>query len=623
MRDKVLDPDYYKNKFIEKSNKRHNFKYNYSKVKYVNSTTKVEIICSEHGSFFVRPDAHVRKVGCPSCNGGIKYTKYDFIKKAKQKHNNYYNYEKVDYINSSKKVIINCPKHGDFYMAPANHLIGQKCPSCSGVKQKTTKDFIIESIIIHNNKYSYEMTNYKNNRNKVIIECPEHGFFEQNPKDHLKGHGCPKCSNHSKGEEKIEKILNNLGIYFIREYKFDDCLSINKNKLPFDFYLPDFNTIIEFDGRQHFEPVSVFGGEEYYNILKENDKIRNEWCLMKKINLIRVSYLDDFKSLIDNLNTIVNKKETIHRIFNRKRSKIEVFDLENKGKVIKTKFNLSKSLKIREDIFEYLKNKYNGIIKENYKIDETLLDFYLEDINLGIIILNKFRNSEINSEFRKNQNTSNLENIKVVHIFEDLFEKNDTIIKSRINNLLNINEKIFARKCKVVEIDTKTCGDFLTENHIQGKIGSSIKLGLEYNNEIVSVMTFGKLRKNLGSVSKDDYWELIRFCNKINTNVIGGASKLFNFFIKRYNPEKVISYADRCWSTKNNVYEKIGMKLESGSDPSYYYLSGSNRIGRFSFRKDQLISFGYSKDMTEKSICFNNEMYRIYDCGTFKYIWKN
>jgi hypothetical protein len=299
MRNKVLDNNYYKSKFIEKANKKHNSFYDYSKVEYINSITKVEIICKEHGSFFVRPDAHVRKVGCSKCNGGVKYTESEFIQKSKEKHNNFYNYDKVNYINSSTKVVIECPNHGEFEISPANHLIGQKCSSCSGVRKKSTDDFIKESVLIHGDKYNYNKVDYKNNRVKVIIECPEHGEFEQVPKEHLKGHGCKGCSNFSKGENKIEKILKERNIKFIREHRFNDCISINGVKLPFDFYVPDFNLIIEFDGKQHFEPVSIFGGEESFKTLKINDEIRNQWCLKSRINLIRISYKDNFDILTE------------------------------------------------------------------------------------------------------------------------------------------------------------------------------------------------------------------------------------------------------------------------------------------------------------------------------------
>ena len=299
MRKKVSNSDLYKEKFIEKANKRHNYKYDYSKVKYVNSITKVEVMCNEHGSFFVRPDAHIRKVGCSKCNGGIKYTESEFIKKAKEKHNNFYNYDKVNYINSSTKVIINCQEHGDFKMNPRNHLIGQGCPICSGVKKKTTDEFIKESVLIHGDKYDYSMVEYFNNKTKVKIICPTHGEFYQAPKEHLKGHGCKGCSNFSKGEEMIEKILKEERIDFIREHRFDDCVSINGVKLPFDFYAPDLNLLIEYDGRQHFEPVSVFGGEESFKTLKINDELRNKWCSDKGIKLIRISYKENFDKLIN------------------------------------------------------------------------------------------------------------------------------------------------------------------------------------------------------------------------------------------------------------------------------------------------------------------------------------
>lgn len=298
MRNEVLDNIYYRNKFIEKSNKRHNNLYDYSKVEYINSIIKVEIICKDHGSFFVRPDAHVRKVGCSRCNGGIRYSKEEFIKKAKERHKDFYNYDKVEYINSINKVIVNCPEHDDFEISPANHLIGQKCSSCSGVKKKTTDEFKKESFLTHGDKYNYSLVNYTNNNTKVKIICMKHGEFEQTPKDHLKGHGCKFCSNFSKGEEKIEKVLKEKSIKFIREYRFDSCISINGVKLAFDFYVPDFNLIIEYDGRQHFEPVSVFGGEDSFRTLKINDEIRNKWCLEKNINLIRISYKESFDELI-------------------------------------------------------------------------------------------------------------------------------------------------------------------------------------------------------------------------------------------------------------------------------------------------------------------------------------
>ena len=120
-------------KFIEKSKKTHGDRYCYDNVLYKSSKEKVEVICNIHGSFFVRPDAHVRKVGCPKCLGGVKYDKETFIQKCKELRGDEFIYDKVDYINSTKKVSIRCKKHGYFLIRPANFLTGQGCSKCGGV----------------------------------------------------------------------------------------------------------------------------------------------------------------------------------------------------------------------------------------------------------------------------------------------------------------------------------------------------------------------------------------------------------------------------------------------------------------------------------------------------------
>lgn len=607
MRNIVLDSEYYKAKFIEKSNRKHNNKYDYKLVNYINSLTKVEVICKEHGSFFIRPDAHVRKVGCPECNGGIRYNNDVFIKKANDIHNFKYDYSLVNYKNSISKVKIICEIHGIFEMSPRNHLMGQNCPSCSGVKKKTNDDFIRESSIIHNYKYDYSSCNYVNNTKKVELICKEHGSFYQSPKDHLNGCGCQKCSNFSNGEKIIEEILYDIGISYNKQYKFDDCLSKNNVKLPFDFYLPDINILIEYDGRQHFEPVSKFGGVESFLNLRENDNRRNKWCEEKGIDLIRISY----KSQTDDINRllkIINSK--INSSINNSNLQSSVFDVSS---IISTK----------KEFFIYINEVYKGDIVKNYKIDKYNIDFYLPNIETGFIILSNYKNSEIKSNSKTQKLVSEIDNIKVIQIFEDLWINKKNIVKYRIKNILKLNNKVGSRRCKIINVNTKESVSFLNENHLQGAVGSTVKIGLEYNGEIVSIMTFGKNRKNLGSINKDNEWELIRFCNKGGLSVIGSASKLFNHFIKNWNPKKVISYADKLWSNGENVYEKIGMTKIHESKPSYFYLLGNKRVGRFSLRKDILVSMGFPEDLSEREICLSNGTYRIYDAGSIRYEWNS
>ena len=133
-------------------------------------------------------------------------------------------------------------------------------------------------------------------------------------------------------------------------------------------------------------------------------------------------------------------------------------------------------------------------------------------------------------------------------------------------------------------------------------------------------MTFGKSRHFIGNGKTE--WELLRFCNKINTNIVGGASKLLKFFIKKYNPNNIVTYADRRWSC-GNLYDKIGFVQYNISRPNYYYVIGQKRYYRFNFRKSILVKkYGCPNNLSEHEFCLSKKWYRIYDCGCLCYIWK-
>ena len=201
-----------KSDFIKKSREVHGDKYDYSKVKYVNSATKVCIICSKHGEFLQTPSNHTQGQDCPMCanesNGDSKrYSKEDFIIKAREQHGDKYDYSKVKYEKSNIKVCIICSEHGEFKQTPNNHLRGQGCPKCRLIKIGNSKrlslsDFIKKANEKHDGKYDYDKVKYKNNSTKVCIICPEHGEFKQTPAHHLNGCGCPKCGHNATGKSK-------------------------------------------------------------------------------------------------------------------------------------------------------------------------------------------------------------------------------------------------------------------------------------------------------------------------------------------------------------------------------------------------------------------------------------
>lgn len=223
--------------FILKAREVHGWKYDYSKVEYINGRTKVCIICNKHGEFWQTPNDHLSGCGCPECfdkeirGKSKKLSQEEFIEKAKKVHRDKYDYSKVEYINILTKVCIICPEHGEFWQTPNDHLSGRGCPECSHRSYKyTTEEFIIKAREVHGWKYDYSKVEYKSKNEPICIICPEHGEFWQMPSTHLKSkHGCPKCFSKSNGYKKrltlesfiksAEKIHNDKYDYSKVDYK--------------------------------------------------------------------------------------------------------------------------------------------------------------------------------------------------------------------------------------------------------------------------------------------------------------------------------------------------------------------------------------------------------------------
>lgn len=183
--------------FIEKARAVHGGRYDYDRTVYVNNKCKVIISCLEHGYFEQRAVDHTRGIGCPSCAGNVVLTTETFITKAREVHGDRYSYARTVYVNRNLKVIITCPEHGDFEQWPRDHAQGKGCPSCGGTGKLTTETFITKAREEHGERYDYAKSVYVNNRTKLIITCTEHGDFEQRPADHMQGKGCPSCGTSS------------------------------------------------------------------------------------------------------------------------------------------------------------------------------------------------------------------------------------------------------------------------------------------------------------------------------------------------------------------------------------------------------------------------------------------
>jgi hypothetical protein len=284
----------------KKANLIHNNKYDYSLTEYIAYNKKIKIICNLHGVFEQTPERHInRKYGCPNCSTNKKITQEEFIEKANLIHNNKYDYSLCNYKNSKTKISIICKEHGVFEQIASSHTHQKTgCPVCSKKHKYTNIEFIEKANLIHNNVYCYSKINYINNYTKVCIICKNHGDFEQTPSNHLSGKGCEICKT-SKNENLISLYLNKYNITYHRQHKFNDCKY--KRLLPFDFYLPKLNMCIEFQGKQHYEPIKFFGGYNGFIEQQKRDKIKNDYCANNNIKLLIIKYCDSVDEILSKM----------------------------------------------------------------------------------------------------------------------------------------------------------------------------------------------------------------------------------------------------------------------------------------------------------------------------------
>ena len=300
--------------FISKAIAKHGNNYDYSKVKYVNCKTKIDIVCRKHGIFSQRPKEHIYGAGCPSCARevsnsvigsatGPKLTKKArnaFVEKANTVHGSRYDYSEVEYLGCKHKVKIRCPEHGVFLQTPNLHLYGNGCPECAKLTRAnenriTTEEFIAAAREVHGDKYDYSKVKYVHHKKLVTIICPAHGEFRQAPNGHLyNSKGCSRC-NDSKGEKYISNWLQERGIEYRREIAIPE---FNPRKR-FDYYISSLDIYIEYDGEQHFKPIN--NRHQALLAQKERDIARNNWCKHHGIKLAVVTYLDDKDKLLNSI----------------------------------------------------------------------------------------------------------------------------------------------------------------------------------------------------------------------------------------------------------------------------------------------------------------------------------
>jgi ssDNA-binding Zn-finger/Zn-ribbon topoisomerase 1 len=293
--------------FIRKAKKRHGTRYEYSRTVYRGANCPVSIYCPKHERLFrIIANNHLQGRGCQQCGRENqlaaakkkrKAASKCFVANARKIHGRRYNYSEVVYKDSKHPVGIRClvAHHGVFPQKPSDHLLGKGCPKCGSIAlaqrtlQKREQQFLTQAKRVHGNKYDYSAVAFKNTDQKITVICPKHGAFPVRPTHHTSApySGCPVCIE-SLGERAIRSVLEKMHIEFVAEKRFSECR--DKRPLAFDFYLPFLNTLIEYDGEQHFDERHYLSTLSDFKASRRRDRIKTAYAHKKKIRLIRVKY---------------------------------------------------------------------------------------------------------------------------------------------------------------------------------------------------------------------------------------------------------------------------------------------------------------------------------------------
>jgi hypothetical protein len=415
-----------------------------------------------------------------------------------------------------------------------------------------------------------------------------------------------------KSKEILEKLketnLNKLGVDnpSKSETILNKIKENNLNKWGVDWYFKS----TDFKEKRGKKILDKYGVDNYFN-----SKHRLNFVINKKIeNYPNLIFLDYQNGIFDIECNNCNKIFKIRTDLLYKRNKEGHIICTNCNK-INNKFRSNAEI----EISNFLKNNRISVETSRRDIIKGEIDIYLPEYKIAIEYNGLFWHSEIfkdsNYHLSKYNNCKNL-GIKLIQIWEDQWNEYKDKVKSFILSKLKIyKSKIWARNCKIQYVNSNEKDMFLDNNHLQKSCKSSINIGLYYNNELVSIMTFGKRRLN----SKENF-ELIRYCCKTDLLIVGGASKLFNYFIKNYNFKSIISYSDNAFSD-GDIYKILNFK-NINENINYYWTNNKERYHRFTFNKKRLVKMGYDINKTELEIMKDNGFNRIYGAGIKTWVYQ-
>lgn len=534
----------------------------------------------------------------------VKMNEKSFINKVSVKHEDRFCYDKVIYKDATTPVIVTCKVHGDFLISPRNHLRGKGgCALCSGGIRLSNDQFTAKAKQVHGDKYNYSKVEYKDHASKVIIGCPHHGEFSQVADYHLQGNGCPKCAGritHTKkdflGELPEKHRLNNNYDYSLIPNRFSPKSVLSIICSQHGSFTTNYGRFIS---KGHgCRGCSGHAKKDSTQFVQEANNIHGD-----KYDYERVQY----KSSHD-LVTIICPK---HGEFTQSPSN------HLQGKTCPRCANHISSQEDRiYEAFPFFQRTNRDIIKPYH------LDLYSAEHTLAIEVNGRYWHSEERGKgqmyhVNKTEECSKV-GISLLHFWDDEVDSKFPIIESMIRARTDATEKVFARNTKLGSPTKEETVGFLNENHLQGYTAHSKVYGLYQEKTLVAVMSFGKPR-----FDKTHEWEILRFATKLNTTIIGGASKLFKAFILGEQPKSIVTYADRRYS-EGKIYEKLGFSFSHNAKPNYFYIKNGININRYAAQKhklSKLLGDRFDPELSEYDNMLANGYKRVYDCGNKVFTW--
>lgn len=561
-----------------------------------------------------------------------KYNTEIFISKARQVHGDKFDYSKVNYVNSQTKVTIICPIHGEFEQKPNNHLNGQGCIHCKYENQSLKfpeheerfKDVEGKKYVAVDNKSDFTTDDYKN-QSGVITTYLKKTYNIEQPFSNFKARNYFKMNNHYWWEDYLEIKLVDDVVKETVQCPYCDWTTTdleNKSGMMITHFKKEHNITLETVLKEHPEMKDYFKNTKIVDLRTPEEYVICEIC-GEKLGSINTSHLRSH-----NMTWIEYKKKyrtpMVSQVFHDKCHESGV--LGNKSPYFQTNERFTSKAEL--EIKEFIQSKGLEISKNRSILNGKELDMFIPSQNIAI----EYNGCKWHTEWFGKKDKyyhynkmieCNKKGVRLIHIFEDEYMYHKDIVLSKIEHILGIHTelpKVGARKCSIVEIKKDVSDKFLDINHIQGKVNATIYLGAYYNNDLVAVMTLKKQNNN--------NYELNRFATNNKIIVSGIASRLLKYFIKNFSPTKIISFADRRWTTNldSNLYTKLGFTLDYCTSPDYHYyndrLDSHKRFHKFGFRKQILHNkYGFDLSMTETEMVRELGYDRIWDCGLAKYVY--